>query len=300
MNHMKKRILCLFLALVFLCGAITACTSGDGLSDTGDAQGADTNDGKKEEAKEEKKMLSKEKSYSILFIGNSYTYYNDMPSALFAPIAEEAGYRVEVTAITKGAHTLAKYADPADEYGAKVEAALTGEKKYDFVILQEQSLRPAAQNPASFYSAVRNLSERIRATGAEPILYATWGRKAGASALDTYGWTNESMTWRLAAGYTAIGKELNIPVVHVGLAFRDAYANGTVELYNADLSHPSYAGSYLAAMTLFAGIFGVDPMTVAYDGSLSLSDAEFLSEAAYNAVFETPDIPEEYTVQTDN
>lgn len=245
--------------------------------------------------------LSKNKSYSLLFIGNSYTYYNDMPTALFAPIAQAAGYRVDVTAITKGAHTLAKHADPADEYGAKVTAALTGEKKYDFILLQEQSLRPAAQSPASFFGAVRNLSARIRATGAEPILYATWGRKAGASALDTYGWTNESMTYRLAAGYAAIGAELDIPVVHVGLAFHAVYKNrAETELYNADLSHPSYAGSYLAAMTLFAGVFGIDPKTVPYDGDLTSAEAALLREAAYNAVFETPDIPEEYAVQADH
>ena len=27
----------------------------------------------------------------ILFIGNSYTYYHDMPERIFAPMAQEAG-----------------------------------------------------------------------------------------------------------------------------------------------------------------------------------------------------------------
>jgi len=103
------------------------------------------------------------------------------------------------------------------------------------------------------------------------------------------------MTWKLAAGYQAIGDELDIPVVHVGIAFYDVYTNqSSIELYNADKSHPSYAGSYLAAASLFAKIFNVNPMTVSFNGDLSASNATILREAARKAVFETPSIPDEY------
>jgi len=209
-----------------------------------------------EELEPEKEKLDMNRTYSILFIGNSYTYYNDMPTAIFEKLAESAGYEVEVTAITKGAYKLYQFADPADEYGAKVEKELTGTKKYDFVILQEQSVRPASENAPDFYASVRNLSERIKATGATPVLYATWGYKTGNANLGKYGFTNESMTWKMAASYQAIGDELGIPVIHVGLAFYDVYTTKRgIEIYNADQSHPSYAGSYLAAATLFAGIW---------------------------------------------
>ena len=236
------------------------------------------------------------KTYSILFIGNSYTYYNDMPTALFEKIAESAGYEVEVSSITKGSHTLSKFADPTDTYGAKVDVALKGTKKYDFVILQEQSVTPATDSAPEFYSAVRNLSERIRAAGAEPILYSTWGRNAGSGTLNTYGWTTESMTWKLAAAYQAIGDALNIRVAHVGLAFFDARTNPRMALYDSDNSHPSYSGSYLAAATLFAEIFDADPTAASYVGSLSQTKAEYLLQAAKRAVFETPAIPDEYKV----
>ena len=237
--------------------------------------------------------------YSILFIGNSYTYYNDMPTAIFEKLAESAGYEVKVTAVTKGSYKLCQFADPADEYGAMVEKALKGTEKYDFVILQEQSFRPASENAPDFYASVRNLSERIRATGATPILYATWGYKAGNSNLDKYGLTNESMTWKLAAAYRAIGDELGISVAHVGLAFYDVYtAQCGIELYNADRSHPSYAGSYLAAATLFARIFSADPTGAKYTGELTSNDAEILSRAAKRAVFEISSIPDEYIISS--
>ena len=59
----------------------------------------------------------------------------------------------------------------------------------------------------------------IKATGAEPIFYATWSRKAGSSILSDYGWTTEDMTWRLAAAYTAIANELDVRVAYAGLGF---------------------------------------------------------------------------------
>ena len=134
-----------------------------------------------------------DKNYRILFIGNSYTYYNDMPTKIFGSFAEKAGFAVVVKSITKGGYTLAQFANPDDAYGAQVEEALTKDATYDFVILQEQSVRPASSKANEFYATVRNLAARIRATGATPILYSTWGRKAGSTTLDTYGFTYESM-----------------------------------------------------------------------------------------------------------
>lgn len=245
-------------------------------------------------------VLKDDDTYNLLFIGNSYTYYNQMPESIFAQIAESAGYHVDVTRITKGGESLTNHANPTTETGAKIEAALTGSKKYDYVILQEQSSRPAKDaDRVLFYDAVRNLSERIRAAGAEPILYETWGRKTGHSVLEENGWTNETMTWRLAAAYRAIGAELDIEVAYAGLAMFDVYTQGGIELYDSDKTHPSYAGSYLAAMTIFAQIFRVDPTTVAYNGALDAAVAQVLKQAAKDAVFNTPQIPAEYVITSE-
>lgn len=242
---------------------------------------------------EESSMLSKDKSYSILFIGNSYTFYNDMPTIYFANMAKACGYDVKVTAITKGAHTLEKFADPSDVYGKMVETALSVPDTYDFVILQEQSMRPAIDTADKFYEALRNLVPRIRKVGAQPVLYATWGRQIGNDKLTEYDMTNESMTYKLANAYAAIGKELDVPVMHVGLAFYDVYTNSNIDLYNADGSHPSATGSYLAAMTLFCGIFGEDPTEAPFSGSATAEEDVILRAAAKTVLYETPTLPME-------
>jgi hypothetical protein len=238
-------------------------------------------------------VLDKEKTYNILFIGNSYTHYNDMPEQIFAKIMNAAGYKANVTRVTKGGWYLIDSAKSSDEVGAKVDSAFKA-RNYDFVVLQEQSTCPAA-TPEKFYTGVRNLAEKIKAEGATPILYGTWGRKAGHSVLKENGWTNESMTWMISAAYEAIGAELGIDVAYAGLAFFDVYNNNkNINLYDDDLTHPNATGSYLAAMTIFAKITGVDPTTVDYNANITNDAAAILKEAARKAVWETPEIPAQY------
>lgn len=244
-------------------------------------------------------MPTESKTCNVLFIGNSYTFYNDMPTAYFQVMAKACGYDVQVTAITKGAYTLEKFADNTDDYGAKVARTLVP-GAFDYVILQEQSVRPAANTVPAFYDAVRKLADMIRQSGAEPILYSTWGRKTGSDTLEKYSMTSDSMTWKLAAAYSAIGEELDIPVMHVGLAFYDVFTNSSINLYNDDRSHPSAAGSYLAAMTLFCGMFDVDPVEAAFSGPVDAEEDAILRAAAKNALQNTPQIPQEYQTTSQN
>lgn len=56
----------------------------------------------------------------ILFIGNSYTYYNDQPD-LLKKIVQGQGFSAEVNSITRGSYSLQQFADGGDEYGKLVE-----------------------------------------------------------------------------------------------------------------------------------------------------------------------------------
>lgn len=298
---MKKLIAIILLVSMLLAGV--SCV-GDGESttasvDTTNAPETDVTEATETEQTPETTAepvsteLDKSKKYNFLFIGNSYTHYNDMPEAIFSKILAAAGYDATVTRITKGGWYLIDSADSADEVGAKVDAALKA-RKYDYVVLQEQSTCPI-KYPEKFYTGVRNLVEKVKANGATPVLYETWGRKEGHSVLKNNGWTNETMTWMLAGAYEAIGAELGVDVAYAGLAFYDVYTNNTnINLYDSDLTHPNATGSYLAAMTIFAKITGVDPTTVDYNANLSDSAAGALKEAARKAVFETPAVPESY------
>ncbi len=220
-------------------------------------------------------------SISVLFIGNSYTYYNEMPETIFAKMAEKSGYDITVEKVTKGGARLVRYLDPNDEYGERVFALLCEPKRFDYVVLQEQSLLPASEEVELFFDSVRKLADKIRAVDAKPILYATWGRKPGSHNLSELGLTNETMTNKLAESYQKMGDELCIPVAHVGRAFYDVLTSDSeLELYNEDKSHPSYVGSYLAAATIFSRIFGERPPVVADESLLTKEKASALTDAA--------------------
>ena len=219
---------------------------------------------------------------NILFVGNSYTYYNDMPTKLFAPIARAAGYTVNVTALTEGGHHLWEYASELDTMGAQLHALLgksTG-KKFDIVILQEQSNTPIS-NPRRFYSGVRDVCAMVKAhnADAEIVLYATWGYQAGHENLTKYGKNTQEMEMKLRAAYTAIGEEMGLQVAYAGAGMTYALEHSSVGLYNADRTHPSLAGSAIAAWTIFSTIFRVHPDTVTYTGDITPNVLTAIKEA---------------------
>ncbi len=223
--------------------------------------------------------------YRILFVGNSYTSRNNL-AVIFTTIARSEGYTVTVDTVTKGGWTLSQMADVRDAYGAEVDAKLRGQTKYDIIFLQEQSERPAS-SPSLFYSGVRALAAKIEAAGAKRILYQTWGRKTGHSTLTSKGWTNKGMTILLATAYEKIAEECGMAISAVGSAFYDVYTNHPeIELYDPDLTHPSPAGSYLAALCHYAAVYGKSPVGISTKVGVASDEYRLiLQQAAHKAVF---------------
>ncbi|MBR6602948.1 MAG: leucine-rich repeat protein, partial [Clostridia bacterium] len=230
---------------------------------------------------------------NILFIGNSFTYYNQMPTEIFTEVAKAAGREAVVTAITNGGHTLAEFASSTDEFGAKVAEAFKN-NSYDIVIIQEQSHRPIS-NPESFYAAARDLKEMARQNGAELYLYATWGYDADHTSLATYGKDTADMEMKLRAAYQYIGEEMGVPVCHVGAAMTYAFTNSDVSLYQSDNYHPLKTGSTLAAMTIASKIYGFDPASInlTIDG-ITAENMSALKAAASYVYNNDMSVPEEY------
>ena len=94
--------------------------------------------------------------------------------------------------------------DPADPLYEKLHILLS-EKRFDAVVLQEQSVLPAAE-PDAFLDAARTLCGHLRPLGARIFLYQTWGRKEPNEILEKHGWTHRSMTEKLARAYTLAAK----------------------------------------------------------------------------------------------
>lgn len=156
---------------------------------------------------------------------------------------------------------------------------------WDYVVLQEQSMAPADRDLArrASYPAAELLSRAIVGNGAEVLLFLTWGHRNGSPELGHGNYS--SMQVDLADSYLAIAESVLAEVAPVGMAWWMALAERRdIDLYQADGSHPSRAGSYLAAAVIAAVVLDVDPE--AFQASLGLDDgsAEALRGFAARAV----------------
>jgi hypothetical protein len=194
----------------------------------------------------------------VLFIGNSYTYVNDLP-ATFRKLACSGGHKVETGMAASGGWTLSDHVSSPD-----TQKAITGQA-WDYVILQEQSETPTVPywRETGMYPAVRSLVNTIADAGAEPILLLTWGHRDGLpeQGLNTYA----EMQSALETGYDGIAGQLHIRVAPVGRVWRQAVDQELpLDLWQSDGSHPQKDGAYLAASVLYAELFAESPAGLSY------------------------------------
>ena len=113
----------------------------------------------------------------ILFIGNSYTYYNDLP-VILEKLAKENGIDVEAHSVLCGGRRLIENLEKQDEYAEKLNGLLA-EHTFDHVILQEHSVGSLLYYE-DFCKGITGLREKIGEKGKKYLLYETWGRKEGS------------------------------------------------------------------------------------------------------------------------
>ena len=167
----------------------------------------------------------------ILFIGNSHTYFNDMP-AIFKNLCKERGVEVQVTMLTKGGMGLDYHADN-EQTRFNI---LYGE--YDYVILQHVA-HPMGEF-AVMEAAADKIVSWIREAGAVPCYYMTWTEE-----------DNEAFQAEMAARYRKLAQKHDCLVAPVGEKWWEAiHKNPSVDLYYKDRRHASEAGSRLVAQVI--------------------------------------------------
>lgn len=185
----------------------------------------------------------------LLIIGNSYTFYNDLPELIQA-IADADGYSLRVDSYTAGAMSLRGFLNSPQHAAAAQKLAMG---HYDWVLLQDQSQTPSAR-PEETIESVRRWSELARAQRTKTMLFLTWAHAAvenGRMTLQTAMQNDTSLTYCRAAA------ETNSRVAPVGEAWRRWYRKyPTRPLHQNDLSHPTPEGSYLAACVIYSTLTG--------------------------------------------
>lgn len=180
--------------------------------------------------------MAKKKSIRILFIGNSHTYFNDMPFMVQRRAVDE-GYDCSVTMLAHGGWFLAQHVKEPDVrfnilYG-----------NYDYVVLQEHA-HPFGPEEL-FHEAAADLNEMIRKAGCTPVIYECWARKAEPEQQ-----THMNDVHRLVA------EEIDALVAPVGENWWDYQKSWPdLEVYAEDGEHASEAGSEFAAKYIWDTIW---------------------------------------------
>jgi hypothetical protein len=180
------------------------------------------------------------KSIKILFVGNSFTYFWNMPQLVKA-MGETQGVSLEIHQSTVGGSNLKQHW--LGEKGT-ITRQLLKEQKWDYVILGDHSLS-TIDDPVRFTEYATKFSELVRSVGAEPLLYLTWAYKS-----------NPLMQPAITKEYLKLAHELNTKVIPVGPVWMKAReSRPDLNLYFDD-KHPSSDGSYLIALIVYKALTG--------------------------------------------
>lgn len=214
----------------------------------------------------------------VLFVGNSYTFVNDLPKEL-ATLAATPGAAPRITTqmIAPGGATLASHWNGAE---AKPAIAKGG---FSHVVFQGQSVEPLLQ-PAVFEDYALKFGASATAAGAVPAYFETWARAPGdAVYAETWsGGTPSAMQDGLSSEYQKMATASKGLLVKVGEAWRVALRDHpSIVLHQSDGSHPSAAGTLLAVYTFYTALTGRDvPRAAAVPLGVAPADASALRAVA--------------------
>jgi len=179
----------------------------------------------------------------VLLVGNSYTFYNGGLPAIVHAMAESQGKKVECVPCVSGGKSLEWHYTQG-----QARDFIANKGPWDVVVLQDYSLQPINKRDKMLEYA-RKLDADVKRAGASTVFFMTWARQHQPEKQQV-----------ITDAYETIAAELGADVAPVGLAWeRVLTENPDIKLHTEDKSHPTPAGSYLAACVIYRTLFGEPP-----------------------------------------
>ncbi len=216
-------------------------------------------------------------SEKIIFVGNSYLYYNDSVhnhvEDLLREHFQDESIDTKLTAI--GGSKLQHH--NIDQILNHKNFNL--DKPADKIIFQGGSSEViTAKSRENFRLTAKNYSEKAQAMGIDTYLYMTHAYRDSDIRYE------ENLIEKIKLAYYEAAEISNSTVIPVGIAFEIAYEKKpNIKLHLPDGTHPNMLGTYLAASTVFATLTGVSPEGLKYDYMGRVNDKAFLQRVAWLA-----------------
>lgn len=238
------------------------------------------------------KISFSQEEIRVLFLGNSYTYVNDLPK-IIKDIATNEGKVFTYESVTPGGCTLFQHLD------SKTSMSKIRQGNWDYVILQEQSQLPVIDyyRHNTLKPSYKSLHDSIMLYNPEAkvVGYMTWGRRYGGQQCVNFGdglycsanfVDFNHMQDTLTAAYCENAYATNSYVAPVGEAWKAALTvDPNLVLHSSDNSHPSYDGSYLAACVFYSVFWNKSSLGIYHDKQIDDSKAELLQTISDEVFF---------------
>ena len=224
---------------------------------------------------------------SMMWVGNSFFYYNNSMhnhvSSLLRAAGAGPGFRqssVTIGGSGFGWHDMESLFRPngigSYSFVGDNEVRFNKlDKLFDLVLMMDCSQCPIhPQLSGIFTEYSKKYSDIARSKGAIPVFFMSWAYA-----------DKPEMTLQLAEAYIKAANDNNAMVIPAGLAFARSIAKKPeVNLYVGDKRHPTLAGTYLAAATVYASLFKASPVGLRYTAGLPPEVAAHLQTTAWETV----------------
>jgi hypothetical protein len=220
---------------------------------------------------------------SMLWVGNSFFYYNNSMHGHVTQLLNAAGQKGHRSSSATISGSGINWHDMEAHFKPNAVASYsfvgdnevrfnTFERPFDATMMMDCSQCPIHPKLQTiFYEYAKKHSETLRKHGSEPILFMSWAYS-----------DIPAMTEELAAEYIKAGQQNNALVVPAGYAFANSVAKRPdLSLIIADKRHPTLAGTYLAACTVLASVYKINPIGSKYAAGLSSEVAKHLQTVAW-------------------
>ena len=193
----------------------------------------------------------------VLFIGNSHTYFNDMPK-LFAEMCKAlTGKPAEVTMLAYSGRALRWH---TKEYFSIRFALLYGQ--YDYCVIQQ--LGHPFPGLEKTEPDVQTLVSLCRLCGTNPVLYMTWAKKDEPEKIG-----------EISSAYRLLAERSGAFLAPIGELYEKLrISHPEIDLYWRDGAHASVYGTYLIAATFAALLTESGDLSVLSDDTFDF-DAQF-------------------------
>ena len=190
-----------------------------------------------------------QENQKILFVGNSFTYYWNLPSVVES-MAKERGISLNIYQSTAGSATLK---DHWNSERSLLTRSLIDNESFSIVILQDYSSNPLLKQKES-HEYFNRFIKLVHSKESEVIIYGTWM----FPAINQKKYEGSDP---IQNSLKSITKKTNSRMAPVGTAFRlFQKTHPSIPIFTSDNKHPSAVGTYLAACVFFKMITGESPI----------------------------------------